>query len=488
MTAMKRPTRESPGRLFLESALCLDGVESLRTFKDWFEAFKANQRFEVRRRSLADLDGWRFQEGTGNLTHNSGRFFSIQGLEIWTNFGHVQHWMQPIINQPEIGILGFLTKRFDGILHFLVQAKMEPGNVNGPQVSPTVQATHSNYTQAHGGKQVPYLDWFLRDQRGRCLVDQLQSEQGARFLAKRNRNMIVMVRDDEPIEVLDGFFWLTLGQLSRLLREDNIVNMDSRTVLSCIRYADDGNGSRHETICTDIRDFAADVRASSCIADEHCLHGFDELTSWLTRMKTTYRLKVRLAPLNQTKNWHFDGEAIRHETGRFFSVIGVDVNIDHREVASWQQPLIESAKGGIVGFVCKKINDAMHFLVQARVEPGNFDCLEMAPTIQLTPGNYDSDRPETLPPFTNLLLDAQGVTVRYDALQSEEGGRFYHDQNRYLILEMDPHRELQVPDNYAWMTIRQMKEFIRFNNYFNIEARGLISCLGLASPAIAPSP
>jgi hypothetical protein len=28
------------------------------------------------------------------------------------------------------------------------------------------------------------------------------------------------------------------------------------------------------------------------------------------------------------------------------------------------------------------------------------------------------------------------------------------------------------------MTIRQLKEFIRFNNYLNIEARGLLACLG----------
>ena len=42
---------------------------------------------------------------------------------------------QPIINQPEIGFLGFITKEFNGILHFLVQAKVEPGNVNNVQIS-----------------------------------------------------------------------------------------------------------------------------------------------------------------------------------------------------------------------------------------------------------------------------------------------------------------------------------------------------------------
>ena len=81
------------------------------------------------------------------------------------------------------------------------------------------------------------------------------------------------------------------------------------------------------------------------------------------------------------------------------------------------------------------------------------------------------------------MINSFDSHIRYSALQSEEGGRFYHDQNRYLIIEVDGNQELVLPDNYIWMTIRQMKEFIRFNNYFNIEARGLLSCMGIKMPA-----
>ena len=68
------------------------------------------------------------------------------------------------------------------------------------------------------------------------LVDALQSEQGARFLRKRNRNIII--ETDEEIELLDDYCWLTLGQIGKLIQQDNIVNMDARTVLSCISFAD----------------------------------------------------------------------------------------------------------------------------------------------------------------------------------------------------------------------------------------------------------
>ena len=74
------------------------------------------------------------------------------------------------------------------------------------------------------------------------MVDQLQSEQGARFLHKRNRNIIVEVEESDPIEILDGFIWLSLGQIKELISYPNVLNMDTRTVISCITF---GNYSEH---------------------------------------------------------------------------------------------------------------------------------------------------------------------------------------------------------------------------------------------------
>ena len=46
------------------------------------------------------------------------------------------------------------------------------------------------------------------------------------------------------------------------------------------------------------------------------------------------------------------------------------------------QPLVQPAQEGLVAFVIKKINNVYHFLVQAKLESGNFDILELAPTVQ----------------------------------------------------------------------------------------------------------
>ena len=104
------------------------------------------------------------------------------------------------------------------------------------QISPTLQATKSNYSQIHKGKQPLYLDYFVNASPDQIILDQLQSEQGARFLRKRNRNIIIKVEED--VEEHDDFRWMTLGQIKELMRYDNMVNMDTRTVLSGLKISD----------------------------------------------------------------------------------------------------------------------------------------------------------------------------------------------------------------------------------------------------------
>ena len=118
----------------------------------WLFSINQQQYLNVTQIPLNELDKWSIDEETGDLKHDSGGFFSIRGLHVETNWGNIPFWSQPVIHQPEIGILGIITRKINGILYFLLQAKAEPGNINGYHVSPTVQATRSNDLQLHGGK------------------------------------------------------------------------------------------------------------------------------------------------------------------------------------------------------------------------------------------------------------------------------------------------------------------------------------------------
>lgn len=437
------------------SATTGDGVQ-LRTgdFGAWLAERGRATEFRVRRMPFAQLDGWSFDERTGNLAHHSGRFFSVEGLHVTEEdlpFGDGPYadWYQPIIKQPEVGILGILVKKFDGVPHFLMQAKMEPGNPNLLQLSPTVQATRSNYTKAHKGADVNYLDYFAGPRRGRIIADVLQSEHGSWFYRKSNRNMIVEVDDEVPVH--HDFCWLTLGQINQLLRRNNVVNMDSRTVLSCLPYPDPGTGA-----------LLSDV----------------ELLSWITGERARHDVRAERVPLADVPRWRRGDSAIEHENGRYFRVVAVSVRAGSREVTGWTQPLFEPVGQGVAAFLTREFEGVPHFLVHARVEGGFLDTIELGPTVQYTPDNYAHLEPGNRPLFLDTVLGAGADRIRYEAVHSEEGGRFLNAVSRYLIVEAD---ETEAPHNpppgYAWVTREQLTSLVRHGHYLNVQGRTLLACL-----------
>lgn len=413
---------------------------------------------DVKQIPFTDCKGWHFDE-EGNLRHDSGKFFSIEGLSVRTNYGAVSEWQQPIINQPEVGYLGIICKEFGGILYFLLQAKVEPGNLNVVQLSPTLQATKSNYSQVHGGNKPAYLEYFQNARPEQIMLDQLQSEQGARFLKKRNRNIIIRI--DEEIELKSNFIWLTLGQIKHLAQYDNLVNMDTRTVISGIPLYYDG--------CELLR---KGKPKNSLI----------EILSWMTSLKCHYDLQVHSMSLKDVQRWETTDMAIQHKDGKYFKVIAAHISISNREVRTWCQPLVQPMQQGLSAFIVKKIDGIFHFLIQGKVELGNFDIVEMAPTVQCITDSYKGINNQ---PFVEYVLNASNEQILIDTMQSEEGGRFYQEQNRNLIVEAKEDFDIDnIPQNYIWVTHEQLMMFLHFNNYLNIQARSLISLIKLTTTKI----
>lgn len=461
---------------FLKSAFSPKGsAASVTSVMKWLEDQNKKVEVNITRTGFEKLNQWNVN--TDCIKHSSGRFFSIEGINVKTNWGTVPEWDQPIINQPEIGYLGFITKEIDGILHFLMQAKIEPGNINHVQLSPTLQATRSNYSQVHRGKKPLYLEYFQNARQEHILLDQLQSEQGARFLRKRNRNIIVKVEEDIP--VYDNFQWLTLGQIKQLMQHDNLVNMDTRTVISGIPF-----GS-FEPEVIDFFNFLGFEKnenhiqksfVRSALSRRGGLHTTENIISFLTRLKSTYDLEVRKTPLDNMRHWIYGDSEIFHVDNKYFKVIAVDVEIESREVVRWSQPMIEPAQEGLCAFVCKEINGLIHFAVQAKLECGNKDIVEFAPTVQCLTGNYRLTKEGSLP-FLHYVLNAKPEQIVYDTIQSEEGGRFFREQNRNMIVMAGDDVEIELPDMFIWMTINQLYDFLKFNNYLNIQTRSLLAAI-----------
>ena len=421
-----------------------------QTYNEFIEAFNKRKEvnyFNVTPIPLKELDEWVFIGNKSYLQHVSGKFFKIEGLRVKTNFGTVPHeWDQPIINQPEIGILGIITKVFNETRYYLMQAKMEPGNINILQLSPTVQATKSNFSQVHKGKLPIYLEYFINRKKSEIIIDQLQSEQGGRFLRKRNRNMIVEVKED--INVLDNFFWLTLEEIKELLKINNFVNMDVRSIISTIPLIPSSKiPFCYKTYCNK-----------------------KEILSWFIDQKVKYELETEKISLTEMKNWNISDDCISHNNDDRFSVIGVEVQAKTREVISWTQPMIKDLNIGLVGFIIKKIDGVYHFLVQTKVMPGNIDIIDLSPTVSCS--NYIL----TKPPFIDYFNGNKKSKIHCDTIQSEEGGRFYHFQNKNMIVEVDENEILDIPENYMWISYYQMRQFIP-QGMFNVESRSLIAAI-----------
>ena len=196
----------------------------------WINERNKTVKVSIKKSVLSDSDFWYYDESNGEIVNKNRSFFRIKGLQKLINGQIVLE--HPVIIQDGIRYLGIIRRMINGEMHYLMRAKIEPGNINKIQLSPTIQATKSNFTQKHGGKKPPYLDYFVNASKYKIIVDQIQSEQSARFFKKRNRNIVIEIEED--VEVLPSHHWMTLEQIRELMEYDNLVNMDTRTALSCL--------------------------------------------------------------------------------------------------------------------------------------------------------------------------------------------------------------------------------------------------------------
>ena len=269
--------------------------------------------------------------------------------------------------------------------------------------------------------------------------------------------MIIKVEDE--IEYNDIYCWMTLDQIKDLMHENNVVNMDTRSVIAAL------NINHKEQLLLN--------RYSKQNGE---LFSFNELLSWIAEQKTAYDLDVRRIPLNKVQDWKITKNEIHHKANKYFKVIATDVTIGNREVVNWTQPMVESAQEGVIAFVVKRINGVIHYIVQAKVEVGNMDIIELAPTVQCLTGNYRETGIGKLP-FLDYVLTVNDNQKYFDTLQSEEGGRFYREQNRNLIVVAEDDFPTDLPPNYVWMTYNQIHALMMFSNYINIQARCLLAVI-----------
>lgn len=448
---------------------CESSVNSTDALLAWVQERNENVAVDIHKVAPQPDDFWFYDRGEGRIRNKNRSFFSISGFRATLPDGAALE--QPILLQEEIGYLGILCKEFDGVMHFLMQAKIEPGNVNKIQVSPTIQATKSNFTQKHGGTKPPYLDYFLQASQYEIVVDQIQSEQSSRFYKKRNRNILVRVEDDIP--VLPSHRWMTLGQIKRLMREDNLVNMDTRTVLSCIPFSLLNPSDRARLELAD--GFRDQALFRSVFAQER-ENPLPAVYQYINNLKMFAAGEPELLPLHELKDWEWrNGELVCQKPWPFL-VTFCDISIEGREVKHWTQPLFEATGIATFGLICCEEAGILKFLVRAMPEVGCFDHVELGPTIQREAVPVT----ETQGNAVDCLFDqrlSSGEGIFFDHLLSEEGGRFYHEQNRNVLLRVKRDALPALPPGYFLLDHATLNMLVQVNNTLNIQLRNLLSLL-----------
>jgi dTDP-4-dehydro-6-deoxy-alpha-D-glucopyranose 2,3-dehydratase len=202
---------------------------------EWFNKKREESDMIVEEIGVKDLEKWNIEKESGNISHDSKGFFEIIGVKVTNTFDREvgkKGWTQPMIAKNPGGILGILMKKINGIPHYLLQAKAEPGNIGKLQLSPTLQATTSNLVKAHGGKRPLFAEYFDESKNPKIIYAKWQSEDGGRFHLKSNYNMIVEIEENWELEIPDYFIWITLYQIKQLLKIENFVGPHVRGIIS----------------------------------------------------------------------------------------------------------------------------------------------------------------------------------------------------------------------------------------------------------------
>jgi dTDP-4-dehydro-6-deoxy-alpha-D-glucopyranose 2,3-dehydratase len=422
----------------------------------------------VRAIPLSACEQWERRDGA--IRHLRDAFFSVVGVRAT---GEVTASL-PLIDQPEIGILGFVVRRRDRT-EILVQAKPEPGNQPFVQLAPSVQATESNHRRRHGGRATALLELVDGTTPGRRWSDSLQSEQGSRFLGKRNRNTVVEIPPDVDPALPDHLRWFPVEQLLALLGVDGAVNTDARSVLATVPWA---------LLADDDRPFARSQGRGDAIgelADHYAATSATRARAEATAVEAQLaerrrrRIDVRRVALDDLSGWVVDDLGVSPAAGPGVEVRCYAVRTSEREVPAWDQPLAGSSDTAVATVLAQRRHGRLELLLSARHEVGLRSGVELGPTLQL------DDQPHLFAATARHVAERLELAARARPLtrveQTDEGGRFFRSHVTYGVSLLDDDVAVAPGPDELWVGLRAVEVLAGRPGVMTNELRTVISTL-----------
>ena len=397
---------------------------SLNDLESFYFDLLNKSSLTVKQIGLSNLDNWKFNID-GTFGHSSGKFFSIAAVE------H-RNETSMILLQPEIGLLCNFMTIVDKTAYFLIQFKEEPGNINKIQMSPTIQATKSNYSKVHGGNLPNYWEEFIENEPTSSLLSFDLPEQGTRYWQKFNNNKIVLT---PLLKEKNNYKWLTLGQILKFKKFSNSVNSCLRSSLSLV----------YDFYLNDV-----DKKNTSSVVSHLCnLKKHNNKSSLSKDVKKFYQ--------EDSDSLKFDNPNDR------FEIVGVEVFSKSREILKWTQPLIKELSGQQYFLLSFYKNKERYFIWSVDREAGFEFGFNLGPSLKNI--SYENS-------FHDKIILFKEMNIKEKFIMSEEGGRFLNFEVEHILSEIN---EVQTnSENYDYLVLNEYEtNELNKLGYLSMEARSL---------------
>lgn len=396
-------------------------AQSVADLENFAQLVKDESEFDLQPIKLSAQQDWLVKDDA--LSHKSGGFFSLCGYRD-RNFEAL------VLFQPQGAFNGMAIHVKQGRIYLLLQARVEPGNSGVVQYGPTVQSTPANYLRLHGGKKTAYLEFFFEYRAGvRVLENSTQLDLGKRYYQKTK--ILSYIQLETMCTCEENMIWVPLDIAAQTVGHDNFLNTDLRSMLGVFDW-------------------------DSIVRDSRTVNTTGNISFPLKQQSNS----GGLVSLKQLDNWQLSDQGIDAVGDIATAAKLYRVTSINREVAQWVQPLFLCPGTGLILLYQRSHNGKRQFLVRLGTEFGVSNSKVYLPS-------------EIFYGDENIQVDIPEGKVLLDLVQSEEGGRFMQNENRYQLIEVED--EMQLDQEHVWLSISEFKTLLATSNLVSIQLRCIAS-------------
>jgi oxidase EvaA len=198
------------------------------------------------------------------------------------------------------------------------------------------------------------------------------------------------------------------------------------------------------------------------------------IDAWVRQRREDAELVVEPISWNAGQKWFFDSGTLRHQSGGFFSITGIEVNARFGNQYPAQMPIIDQPEIGILAFLVTQSTDGPRWLLQAKGEPGSEGFVQIGPTVQATRSNYLQRHGGGKTAYLDSVAGSPDSYLSWTQ-QSEQGTRFLGKYNTNILCEIDeeipPHNS-----DWKWVDCHELRAALAQDYLVNTDARSVLVC------------